>query len=98
MIKFIKELFNREIKPRKNAKTHDFTYPTWGHALHAKKQQNGNFRCNGHSGKDIVAGDIVLLDVQSGNIGKFIVIDMEFMTDPHDQFFGTITYMKENNK
>lgn len=45
----------------------------------------------GHMLDRPVVGDVINSEMTSGQIMQFLVIDVEYMSDPHDQFFCKVS-------
>lgn len=76
---------------RTSPKTHDYTVQGWGHSMSQFKpsDQDDTLEAMGF-GLDVQVGDLVLLRMKSGRIGRFEVLDIRYEDNPRDMFWVTI--------
>lgn len=48
-------------------------------------------RMHGHMPEKPKVGDIINHEMQSGKVAQFVVVEIEYMADPRDQFFCTVS-------
>jgi hypothetical protein len=72
--------------------THDYTKPCWGHNVSIMKAIDGGqqLRVCGW-GHGVTAGDYVLLP-NGDYTTRYRVYAIEYMVDPHDQWFAALTF------
>ncbi len=60
----------------------------WGDSIYFTNYEE--MRIAGHFMYRIKEGDVLQSKMQSGKIGQFKVTEIEFMSNPKDQFFGKV--------
>lgn len=68
--------------------THDYTKSCWGHTLHGPA---GTWTLSGHGplfGPTIKEGDWIRARLQSGRIGRLLVIRVQYCRDPEDMWMA----------
>ena len=61
----------------------------WGDAIHWRDFQKR--KLYGHLYERPKLGDIINSEMQSGKVGQFVVVEVEYMRDPPDQFFCKVS-------
>lgn len=89
-------------KENPNSKEIDYTTQCWGHSFdplneHGDWVISGLGFYNGFGKGSLKIGDYILLKLVSGNIGKYIIIDLERMKDPKDMFDASVVLIGYKN-
>lgn len=97
MFNKLKQLFKKKPTQRKVpkitgrillAKIHS----TWGDEISFEEanEETKMIGINGHSPYHYKVGDVIVQRCESGKLGRFIIVEIRYMDDPTDQFFGTV--------
>lgn len=89
MLGWLRKLFARRVRPRKDALTYDMREKWWGNSVCWNNVELR--RVHGWCEPRPVRGDILKSPMKSGRIGLFIFTDVEYCRDPSDMFFATVT-------
>lgn len=54
----------------------------------------GHRKVYGHKSFKPRLGDLLTCQMQSGRIGIFKFVEIEYLTDPDDMFFGTVEFLE----
>lgn len=87
-MRWLRKLFRRPARARANARTYDTREGFWGNSV--QWFDAATRRVYGHCEPRPVCGDVLKSAMASGRVGLFVFIDVEWMRDPPDMFFGTV--------
>jgi len=93
-IKSIVTSFSRKKAENKKPKLTGKEFNMWEHNGWGDTIYWRNFNertMHGHSPSDIKVGDVINAKMQSGKVAQFVVVKIEYMRDPSDQFFCTVS-------
>ena len=67
----------------------------WGYCINWEgwKDKSTIQKVSGHEMRRPRVGDELLADMQSGKTARFTFTDVEYMLDPDDMFFATVTFV-----
>lgn len=77
----------------KNQKEYDYTDQYWGHAITFQDLINKTpriFHILAFNSSRIQIGDIILQNLESNKIGKYLVLKIKYFNDPQDMFKADI--------
>lgn len=69
---------------------HDYTKRHWGHDLMLLDNKVGEFAFKAciWSSRQLSVGDIILAEATSGETGMYMILNLNQMSNPRDQFFA----------
>lgn len=71
---------------------HDMSFNQWGNSIAWLEVEAGTVY--GFLTPRPSIGDCILCKMHSGNIGIFQFTEIKYMTDPKDQFFGVVKFVR----
>lgn len=89
-------MFMKKIGREKGqAKAHDYSKGSWGHScsfMDDKYTRVAGF------GRGVEEGDYLIFEGQKGGKCVFKITKLEYMRDPADQFFASVTQIKDEKE
>ncbi len=98
--------YEAEPLPKPTGRVFDFTRSSWGHKIHrwdtvqlSIGTSPGRWYIIGHgpylrayAGK-LWIGDVILSHMESGKVGRFMVLEARYFPDPPDMFRAIVTWL-----